>query len=183
MDRYNLRHRRGAAIPEETVEQTVGETVEETIEAGPSYQEVQDEEASQDVLRPVYVAIFEGSFEGAFKHWAVFVENKQNPPRGFICHALGSSGRFWYEQIFKDAHASSKLVESIQFGYVRSSNLRPLRSVAKRIQIENNVPTWNCQDFAWNLLKELGATGLVDPDDQLYQIGRATVRSRMEGFV
>jgi hypothetical protein len=68
----------------------------------------------------------------------------------------------------------------IHVGYVLSSNLKPLRDVAKGIPVQNNNPTWNCQDFAWELLGALAAAGLVDPDGEAYTTGRETVWSKME---
>jgi hypothetical protein len=58
-----------------------------------------------------------------------------------------------------------------------------LRDVAKRIPIQNDDPTWNCQDFAWKLLEELAGTGLIDRDDEAYTNGRATLWSKIEGLV
>jgi hypothetical protein len=155
-------------------------TPEDAVEAGPSNQEAQAEKVPQDVWQPVWVAIHEGF---PFKHWGLFVENEKHPSKSFICNVQGDAGRFRYEQTYKNAHTSTTLVDIIHVGYVLSSNLKALRDVAENIPIQNNDPAWNCQDFAWALLEELAATGLVDPDDEAYKNGRKTVWSKMEGLI
>ncbi len=131
----------------------------------------------------MWVAIYEGAGANALKHWAIFIENEQDASKSFICHVQGSSGRFRYEQKYNNAHSSNRLEEIIHVGHVSLNNLKALRDVAKATPINNNDPTWNCQDYAWTLLESLATEGLIDGDDEAYMNGRATVWSHMEGLV
>jgi hypothetical protein len=96
------------------------------------------------VLHPVWVAIYEGG--GPFKHWALFVENPEDPDDSFIVHVQGSQGRFRYEQRGSNAYESGSLIELVPVGHVSKDNIRTLRHVCQEIEVNNQDPTWNCQD-------------------------------------
>ena len=66
----------------------------------------------------------------------------------------------------ENLHTLTRSLDIVHVGYVLSNTLKPLRDVAKSIPIQTNNPTWNCQDFSWNILEQLVATGLVEPDDE-----------------
>ncbi len=149
-------------------------------EATPEHTDLAAEEVPAAVWHPVWVAIYEG--DGAFRHWVLFVEDEQDAGKSFIVHVQGSSGRFRYEQRRSNAHASRSVVEIIQVGHVHEDNLRRFREISREVEVKNQDPTWNCQDFVWSALEAIAADGLIDVEDELYTTGRQTVWARMEGL-
>jgi len=65
---------------------------------------------------------------------------------------------------------------------VHQENRSLLRHTARRVRIQNDDPTWNCQDFVWTLLEALVEADVIDGDDEIYITGRQMVWSRMEGL-
>ena len=58
---------------------------------------------------------------------------------------------------------------------VHQDNLSLLRHTARRVRIQNDDPTWNCQDFVWTLLEALVEADVIDGDDEIYTTGRQMV--------
>jgi hypothetical protein len=142
----------------------------------------EEEKPEPGEWHPVWVAIYAGEHRAAYKHWAIFVEDEQNASKSFICHVMGFSRNFRYEQKRRNAYESNKMIEMIQVSHVHRDDLKSLRSVAMAVPIKNEDPTWNCQDFVLQLLEALVVEELID-DDDVYQEGRKKAFLKMEGLV
>lgn len=150
-------------------------------EATPEQPGLATEEDPDATWHPVWVAMYEGG--GPFKHWSLFVEDSHDRHNSFIIHAEGSSGNFRYEQRRSDAHSSRSLHDMIRIGQVHKDNLRRFREVCRQVEVKNQDPTWNCQDFVWNAMGAIAAHRLIDQDDEIFTAGRESVWSRMEGLI
>ncbi|OBT90792.1 hypothetical protein VE02_00608 [Pseudogymnoascus sp. 03VT05] len=98
----------------------------------------------------------------AFKHWALFVEDKDGDSEGFECEIEGSRKRFTYAESRASPSASVATLDMHPVGYVDTENLQNLRYFARASRIHNEDEYWCCQDFVWTLVEELEKEGLLE---------------------
>ncbi|KAM5438526.1 hypothetical protein MferCBS31731_004817 [Microsporum ferrugineum] len=122
----------------------------------------------------VYAAIFDdGCF---FKHWALFVDG----PTKLILNAMGSSGRFRYEQRTANVREDGTLLELYYICEIDESKALGVADIAANVPIRNDIPSWNCQDFVFDVMEAL--EGMIDMDDG-YKRRLETLRSKQDGLL
>ncbi|KFZ23072.1 hypothetical protein V502_02434 [Pseudogymnoascus sp. VKM F-4520 (FW-2644)] len=137
------------------------ETGETKYEDGREESQPADEVLVNDEYRLVSIVRRKGG-DTAFKHWALFVADKDGDSEGFECEVEGSRKRFTYAESRASPHASAATLDIHPVGYVDTDNLQGLRDFARASTIHNEDEYWCCQDFVWALVEELEAEGLLE---------------------
>ncbi|ELR04970.1 hypothetical protein VC83_02856 [Pseudogymnoascus destructans] len=101
----------------------------------------------------------------AFKHWALFVEDKDGDTEGFECEVEGSRKRFTYAEGRVFTNAPVTTLDTHPVGYVDVENLQNLMEFARVSTIHNEDEYWCCQDFVWTLVEELEAGEILEHCD------------------
>jgi len=105
-----------------------------------------------DEWRKVEVIRYKGGGP-VFKHWALYVADKDENKPGFVCNVEGSRTRFRYVCKRTDPANSNTLIDRYQVGYVDTDNLKKFKDFAKAKKIKNEDEYWNCQDWVWEMCK------------------------------
>jgi len=107
-----------------------------------------------DRLVKLFVAIYdqEGS---VFNHWALWVEDTLVKRNSFIIQAMGGTGRFRLEMRPHNARTSRSILELHEVSQIWLSAIPDIRQYAEEVEIKNEDPAWNCQDFVMTLLTRL----------------------------
>lgn len=131
--------------------------------------EIEESEQEEEVLlndeyRMVSIVRRKGG-DSAFKHWALFVADKDGNSEGFECEVEGSRKRFTYAESRASPNASTATLDMHPVGYVDTDNLEDLKDFARALRIHNEDEYWCCQDFVWTLVEELEAVGLLEHCD------------------
>ncbi|KAB8336855.1 hypothetical protein FH972_021163 [Carpinus fangiana] len=109
-----------------------------------------------------------------FKHWALFVDDRE---KFIVLHAIGSEGRFRFEERKSNARESKRDPELVELATIDKDQIPRLRRAARR-QPLNRGPGWNCQDFVLELVQEAIDNGMIEVDDEKVK----EIRGKMDGF-
>ncbi|KFY49978.1 hypothetical protein V496_09679 [Pseudogymnoascus sp. VKM F-4515 (FW-2607)] len=150
------------------------ETGETRYEDDPEELQQAEEVLVNDEYRLVSIVRRKGG-DPAFKHWALFVADKDGDSEGFECEVEGSRKRFTYAESRASPKASAATLDIHPVGYVDTDKLQDLRDFARASTIHNEDEYWCCQDFIWTLVEELEGEGLLEHcDDSEGRGGRST---------
>ena len=123
------------------------------------------EEAVVDEWRAVHVVRYDGGGP-VFKHWALYVVDKQKGSSGFLCHLEGERTKYRYVCKRANPLDSRTFIDMHQVGYVDTDHLTKLKDFAKAKKIKNKDKHWGCQDWTWEIIEELDGVGLLEHGDQ-----------------
>ena len=117
-----------------------------------------------------------------FKHWAVFIDGTKKSEK-ILLNALGSEGRFRFEESIEDARKSSSLLEMIELCKVDSTQIEQIKVIARSMPIKSHVPGWNCQDYVLELFEALEETGIAPGQDGAYISIKRELIAKQDGLV
>ena len=127
----------------------------------------------------IYAAISNDG--GVFKHWRLFVDGPGKANK-IIFNAMGDSGRFRFEESIVNARESATLVELWPLCSVRASNIEDIKKIAREVEIKNQYPGWNCQDYVLELLDALEEARIIDGRDTAHKKQKSKLCEKQEGM-
>ncbi|KAK2846321.1 hypothetical protein FQN49_005845 [Arthroderma sp. PD_2] len=135
----------------------------------------------QTDTRPMQVSIYAAIFDDGcvFKHWALFVDGP-TPSTKLILNTMGSESRFRYEQRTANAREDETLLELHRICDIDASKVPDIAGIAEKVPIRNDIPSWNCQDFVFDVVNAL--EGQVEMDDG-YKERLESLRLKQDGLI
>ncbi|KAE8153563.1 hypothetical protein BDV25DRAFT_149090 [Aspergillus avenaceus] len=125
----------------------------------------------------LHVAIYEN--EGVFKHWTLLVTGSTHET--IILNIMGSSTRYRFEMRGPDERESRDIIEMIHLCDVDASATGAIIDAAENLEIHNEFPGYNYQDYVLDLLDDLENRGIIDGDAE-YARKKEIVRGKQEGL-
>lgn len=116
-----------------------------------------------------------------FKHWSLFIEGEQDADK-FLLHAVGSKGRFRFEERNANARQSHSISDVFQLCDVDTSLVGRVKEIARAVPIRNNVEVWNCQDYVLDLLELLEEANVVPRENARYQTRKKELKLKQDGL-
>lgn len=109
-----------------------------------------------------------------FKHWALFVDDEENP---MILHIQGSAGSWRYERRnHHDPRTSNRFYQMIKVGTICKSQIQELVASAVTLEIKQRS-NWNCQNWILDLIADIDGT-LINISDSAWD----SLCQKMDGY-
>ena len=130
--------------------------------------------------------------EGGYRHWAVSIETDDedgSEPENLLIQASGSQGRYYLDMIERAPESDSQFINKVEVFALPDELKDRIVEIAGKVKIRNYQDTYNCQDFALDLLAGI-ADELYDDKDkndeealQFYAETREELLRAMDGIV
>ena len=117
------------------------------------------------MVAKLYVAMYK-PVEGNYEHWALYLQNGEED---VVYQVIGEWPHFKYN--VKETKPENTLLHrrSIFMCEVNDRDIPELKEHVADYPIDNEVESWNCQDYVVEVLQKLEEECVVDGDDRDYK--------------
>jgi hypothetical protein len=102
-----------------------------------------------------------------FKHWVIFIApHPLYTGRGTVLNIEGRRTHYSYLERQENPQEKFSYVDEYNVGYIDTERLEEVKAFAKNKKLKNEDQYWGCQDWTWELVKELEEEGLLSIVDE-----------------
>ncbi|KAF2167316.1 hypothetical protein M409DRAFT_22743 [Zasmidium cellare ATCC 36951] len=98
--------------------------------------------------------------KGNFYHWGLHVRNRISNAH----HVFQVEGpQHELEPMRRDVkpYSSSRLLQTVVIGHLRDSDFSVMEQAIRAIEVQNDIPTWDCQEYVIDIMDSLEQRGLL----------------------
>jgi hypothetical protein len=100
----------------------------------------------------LYVAIYRPLGNSNYAHWDLYLDAEDDD---IILQMAGQHPNFTFQQRSADPEKSSSLRKLIHVSDVAAADVDQLIEIAKEMEIDNENPSWDCQEWVIDVLEKL----------------------------
>ncbi|EEQ28166.1 hypothetical protein McanMca71_005865 [Microsporum canis] len=128
---------------------------------------------------PLKVAIYDNP---GIKHWSLFIDAEEKPNKTII-HLLGARQRYFRDvRTPSDARNSASLIELCELCEVGPAKIEAIKNIAWDMPVRNENPDYSCQDFVLELLEGLEDEGIINAENNDYQMNMNVLKAKREAW-